>query len=50
MDVSLLEELTPKITDLMRGSVQLGTRVVCAHFIILLVSQLGKDLQPFTGK
>lgn len=40
----------PKIVDLMKSSVGLGTKVVCAHFITLLVVHLGKDLQPYTGK
>lgn len=45
-----MEELVPKVTDLMKQSVGLGTRIVCAHFITLLVVHLGKDLQPYTGK
>nr|XP_022915862.1 proteasome-associated protein ECM29 homolog isoform X1 [Onthophagus taurus] len=49
-DATILEELVPKVVDLMKGSVVLGTRVACAHFITLLVVQLGNDLQPYTGK
>lgn len=40
----------PKVIDLMKSSVGLGTKVVCAHFINLLVVYLAKDLQPYTGK
>ncbi|KAJ8917780.1 hypothetical protein NQ315_010686 [Exocentrus adspersus] len=49
-DASILEELVPKIVDLMKGSVGLGTRIACAHFVTLLVVQLGQDVQPYTGK
>ncbi|KAG5880535.1 hypothetical protein JTB14_026768 [Gonioctena quinquepunctata] len=49
-DASILEELVPKIVELLKGSVGLGTRVACAHFITLLVVQLGQDVQPYTGK
>ncbi|KAK9746868.1 Proteasome stabiliser [Popillia japonica] len=49
-DATILEELVPKVIELMRGSVGLGTRVACAHFITLLVVQLGQSLQPYTGK
>lgn len=34
----------------MKSSVGLGSRIACAHFITLLVLQVGKDLQPYTGK
>lgn len=40
----------PKVLDLMKSSIGLGTRVACAHFITLLTLQLGQDLQPYTGK
>ncbi|XP_060528524.1 proteasome adapter and scaffold protein ECM29 [Cylas formicarius] len=49
-DNSILEELVPKTIDLMKGSVGLGTRIACAHFITMLVVQLGKDVQPYAGK
>ncbi|XP_018321144.1 proteasome adapter and scaffold protein ECM29 [Agrilus planipennis] len=50
VDSSILEELTPKITELMKGSSSLGSRIACAHFITLLVVQVGHDLQPYAGK
>uniref|UniRef100_A0A6P7FNW0 Proteasome-associated protein ECM29 homolog n=1 Tax=Diabrotica virgifera virgifera TaxID=50390 RepID=A0A6P7FNW0_DIAVI len=49
-DASILEELIPKIVDLVKSSVGLGTRIACAHFITLLVVQMGQDVQPYTGK
>ncbi|CAG9835676.1 unnamed protein product [Diabrotica balteata] len=49
-DASILEELIPKIVDLVKTSVGLGTRIACAHFITLLVVQMGQDVQPYTGK
>ncbi|KAL1514253.1 hypothetical protein ABEB36_003540 [Hypothenemus hampei] len=49
-DSSMLEELIPKVLELLKSSVGLGTRIACAHFITLLVVQLGMDLQPYAGK
>ncbi|XP_019760174.1 proteasome adapter and scaffold protein ECM29 [Dendroctonus ponderosae] len=49
-DSSMLDELVPKVLELIKSSVGLGTRVACAHFITLLVVQLGADLEPFAGK
>ncbi|CAG9861828.1 unnamed protein product [Phyllotreta striolata] len=49
-DASILEELVPKVIELMKGSVGLSTKIVCAHFITLLVVQMGRDVQPYTGK
>ncbi|XP_066149370.1 proteasome adapter and scaffold protein ECM29 [Euwallacea fornicatus] len=49
-DASMLDELIPKVLELMKGTVGLGTRIACAHFITLLVVQLGVDVQPFSGK
>ena len=39
----------PKVVELMK-SVGFGTKIVCAHFINLLVVQLGKDIQPYAGR
>ncbi|KAF5283686.1 hypothetical protein FQR65_LT13757 [Abscondita terminalis] len=49
-DASILQELTPRIIELMKSSVRLGTRIVCAHFITLLVVQMKQDLQAYAGK
>ncbi|KAL3269226.1 hypothetical protein HHI36_008307 [Cryptolaemus montrouzieri] len=49
-DASILEELIPKVIELMKQSVGLGTRVACTHCITLLVVQMGQELQPFSSK
>jgi len=48
VDVDILSELVPKITEVMR-SVNLGSRVACAHLVILLAHQLGKSMENYTG-
>ncbi|KAK5644780.1 hypothetical protein RI129_006080 [Pyrocoelia pectoralis] len=48
-DASILEELTPKITELMKSSVTFGTRIVCLHFIALLIVQMKQDLRPYSA-
>ncbi|XP_069674508.1 proteasome adapter and scaffold protein ECM29 isoform X2 [Periplaneta americana] len=50
MDASILNELIPRMLELMRSSVGLGTRVACAHLIVLLTYHLKQELQPYTGK
>lgn len=50
VDASILEELVPRVLDLMKSTVGLGTRVACSHFINLLTLQLGQELQPYSGK
>jgi hypothetical protein len=49
VDASTLGELIPKVLELMRNSVGLGTRVACAHLIVLLTYHLKQELQPYTG-
>ncbi|XP_050294248.1 proteasome-associated protein ECM29 homolog [Anthonomus grandis grandis] len=49
-DGSMLDELIPKILELMKPSIGLGTRIACSHFITLLVVHLGDDVQPYSGK
>ncbi|KAF5273782.1 hypothetical protein FQA39_LY00897 [Lamprigera yunnana] len=49
-DASILEELTPKVIELMKSSVRLGSRIVCAHFITLMIVQMKQDLNPYAGK
>lgn len=50
VEASTLRELIPKVLELMRNSVGLGTRVACAHLIVLLTYHLKQELQPYTGK
>ncbi|KAJ9587578.1 hypothetical protein L9F63_018960, partial [Diploptera punctata] len=50
LDVSILDQLIPKVLELMNTRVLLGTRVASAHFIVLLTQHLQQDdLQPYTG-
>ncbi|CAH1134863.1 unnamed protein product [Ceutorhynchus assimilis] len=49
-DGTMLEELIPKVLELMKSNIGLGTRIACAHFITLLVIELRSDVQPFAGK
>jgi proteasome component ECM29 len=50
VDASILGELIPKVLELMRSSVGLGTRVACAHLIVLLTYHLKQELQPYSGE
>ncbi|KAK9876967.1 hypothetical protein WA026_015999 [Henosepilachna vigintioctopunctata] len=50
VDSEILEELIPKIVELMKQSVGLGTRIACTHCITLLVVQMGQAMQPFSSK
>lgn len=45
----MLPTLVPKVTELMK-SVNLGSRVACAHLIILLSHHLGRSMEQYTGK
>lgn len=49
MDASILGDLIPKVLELMKSSVGLGTRVACVHLIVLLSYHLKHELQPYTG-
>ena len=44
-----LELLIPKVLELMRNSVGLGSKIACAHFIGLLTHHMKQDLTPYTG-
>ncbi|KAL5274963.1 KIAA0368 family protein [Megaselia abdita] len=50
IDADLLEEMTPAIIEISKSSVNLGTRVACAHFISMASIRLGKTMQPVVGK
>ncbi|KDR13581.1 proteasome-associated protein ECM29 homolog isoform X2 [Zootermopsis nevadensis] len=50
VDASILGDLIPKVLELMKSSVGLGTRVACVHLIVLLSYHLKHELQPYTGK
>ncbi|CAN8246973.1 unnamed protein product, partial [Cochlearia groenlandica] len=49
VDMESLEQLIPRLTQLVRGSVGLNTRVGVASFISLLIQKVGTEIKPFTG-
>uniref|UniRef100_A0A1J3GWL5 Proteasome-associated protein ECM29-like protein n=1 Tax=Noccaea caerulescens TaxID=107243 RepID=A0A1J3GWL5_NOCCA len=49
VDIESLEQLIPRLTQLVRGSVGLNTRVGVASFISLLIQKVGTEIKPFTG-
>ncbi|XP_024006382.1 proteasome-associated protein ECM29 homolog isoform X1 [Eutrema salsugineum] len=49
VDIESLDQLIPRLTQLVRGSVGLNTRVGVASFISLLVQRVGTEIKPFTG-
>ena len=46
----ILSLLVPKLIDLIKKSVGLGTKGTAAHVVITLTHQCPQDLQVFTGK
>ncbi|KAI9579486.1 proteasome-associated protein ECM29 homolog [Glossina fuscipes] len=50
IDYQALEKMTPAILDLCKTSVNLGTKISCAHFICLISIRLGKEMTPLVGK
>uniref|UniRef100_A0AAR2L3Y5 Ecm29 proteasome adaptor and scaffold n=1 Tax=Pygocentrus nattereri TaxID=42514 RepID=A0AAR2L3Y5_PYGNA len=50
LDVSVLGELVPKLCDLLKSGVGLGTKGGCASVIVSLTVQCPQDLTPYSGK
>uniref|UniRef100_A0A182UG40 Proteasome adapter and scaffold protein ECM29 HEAT-repeat domain-containing protein n=1 Tax=Anopheles melas TaxID=34690 RepID=A0A182UG40_9DIPT len=50
MDYATLERMSPAVLDQVKSSVNLGTKVACAHFICLVSIHLGQEMQPLTSK
>ncbi|KAH8402377.1 hypothetical protein KR009_011602, partial [Drosophila setifemur] len=50
IDYPELEKMTPEILELMKASVNLGTKIGCAHFVCLISIRLGKEMTPLAGK
>ena len=50
VDTTVLEELVPRLAELLRSGLGLGTKSGCASFVVSLVQQCGQDLQPYAGK
>lgn len=50
-DAESLSTVVPKIQELLRSSVGLGTKVASAHFVVLITHHFTYDqLQPYAGK
>lgn len=50
IDYSALEKMTPQIVELMKVTMNLGTKVACAHFICLITVRFQKEMQALVGK
>lgn len=50
VDSTVLPELVPRLSDLLRTGVGLGTKAGSAGFIVSLSMQCSQDLTPFAGK
>ncbi|KAG7212048.1 hypothetical protein KM043_012404 [Ampulex compressa] len=50
IDADILKSLMPKVVELLKCSVGLGTKVACSHFLILLSTHFKQELQPYAGK
>ncbi|KAL7736336.1 hypothetical protein ACLKA6_014807 [Drosophila palustris] len=50
IDYQVLERMTPELLELMKTSVNLGTKIGCAHFVCLISIRLGKEMTPLVGK
>ncbi|KAH8320498.1 hypothetical protein KR067_004311, partial [Drosophila pandora] len=50
IDYPALEKMTPEVLELMKNSVNLGTKIGCAHFVCLISIRLGKEMTPVVGK
>ncbi|OXU22910.1 hypothetical protein TSAR_016170 [Trichomalopsis sarcophagae] len=50
IDAPILKELMPKVIDLIKSSLKLGTKLACSNFLIKLSSHMKHELQPYAGK
>ncbi|MEQ2306110.1 hypothetical protein AMECASPLE_004693 [Ameca splendens] len=50
LDVSVLGELIPRLCELLKSGVGLGTKGGCASVIVSLTVQCPQDLTPYSGK
>ena len=50
VDGNILVNLVPKLIDLIKSSIGLGTKGTAAHVIVSLTHQCPHELQAFTGK
>ncbi|XP_054635764.1 proteasome adapter and scaffold protein ECM29 isoform X2 [Dunckerocampus dactyliophorus] len=50
LDVAVLQELVPRLCELLKSGVGLGTKGGCASVIVSLTVQSPQDLAPYSGK
>ncbi|XP_063151047.1 proteasome adapter and scaffold protein ECM29 [Candoia aspera] len=50
LDVSVLGELIPRLCELTRSGIGIGTKGGCANVIVSLTTQCPQDLTPYAGK
>nr|CAD7460685.1 unnamed protein product [Timema tahoe] len=50
VDAECASQMMPRLLELLRGSVGLGTRVAASHLVVLLAHHLKEEFQPHTGK
>ncbi|KAM9769134.1 proteasome adapter and scaffold protein ECM29 [Menidia menidia] len=50
LDVSVLGELVPRLCELLKSGIGLGTKGGCASVIVSLTVQCPQDLSPYSGK
>ncbi|KAM4708609.1 proteasome adapter and scaffold protein ECM29 [Discoglossus pictus] len=50
LDVQVLGELVPRLCELIRSGLGLGTKGGCASVIVSLTTQCPQDLMPYSGK
>ncbi|XP_043916968.1 proteasome adapter and scaffold protein ECM29 [Protopterus annectens] len=50
LDASVLGELIPKLCELIKSGIGLGTKGGCAHVVVSLTTQCPQDLTPYAGK
>ncbi|GBP15166.1 Proteasome adapter and scaffold protein ECM29 [Eumeta japonica] len=49
IDIQVVTEMLPKMLELSK-SPQLGTKVACCHFFVLITHHLRQELEPIAGK
>ncbi|XP_040217375.1 proteasome adapter and scaffold protein ECM29 isoform X2 [Rana temporaria] len=50
LDVPVLAELVPRLCDLIKSGLGLGTKGGCASVVVSLTTQCPQDLMPYSGK
>uniref|UniRef100_A0A2C9KR44 TOG domain-containing protein n=1 Tax=Biomphalaria glabrata TaxID=6526 RepID=A0A2C9KR44_BIOGL len=50
VDNTILEELIPRLIEIVKGGIGVSTKAGCSSFVVSLVHQCPQDLSPYTGK